>query len=152
MMRLVLHIAFLSDVDAWGWLGAALLAMLIAIPYFRIRGMAGPVSKASSANSELPTQGSKRGSMRVHYWLAPMVAIVSLVHAWIPMSSGRMPHTSMNGLWLATYALGALFLQLFVGLLTRYAGPRRAAAMRRVHFGLMLVVVVLLVSHLWLNG
>jgi len=90
--------------------------------------------------------------MQLHYWLAPVVAIVSLVHAWIPMSSGHMPRTSMNGLWLATYALGALFLQLFVGLLTRYAGPRRAAAMRRVHFGLMLVIIALLVSHLWLNG
>jgi len=151
MMKLVLHIAFLSEVDAWGWLGAVLLAMLIAIPYFRIRGVARP-NEVSGAPSDLQTLGPKRGSMRVHFWLAPVVAIVSLVHAWIPMSSGHMPQTSMNGLWLATYALGALFLQLFVGLLTRYAEPKRATAMRRVHFALMLIVVVLVASHLWLNG
>jgi hypothetical protein len=129
MMKLFLHVVFLSAADMWGWLGVALLAVLIAIPYFRTRGL-----------------------MQVHYWLAPAVAIVSLIHAWIPMSSGHMPQTSMNGLWLATYSLGALFLQLLVGLLTRYVGPQRAAAMRRVHFALMLIVVVLLASHLWMNG
>jgi hypothetical protein len=129
MMKLLLHVAFLSVVDLWGWLSVALLVVLIAIPYFRTRSL-----------------------MQAHYWLAPVIAIISLVHAWIPMSSGHMPHTSMNGLWLATYALGALFLQLLVGLLTRYAGPPRAALMRRLHFALMLVVVVLIVSHLWLNG
>jgi hypothetical protein len=68
------------------------------------------------------------------------------------MASGHMPHTSMRGLWLATYALGLIFLQLLLGLALRYIGPRGAQAMRRIHFILMVGIAALVLSHLWLNG
>ena len=68
------------------------------------------------------------------------------------MASGHMPHTSMRGLWLATYALGLIFLQLLLGLTLRYVGPRAAQALRRIHFVLMIGIAGLVLSHLWLNG
>jgi thiosulfate reductase cytochrome b subunit len=63
-----------------------------------------------------------------------------------------MPHTSMRGLWLATYGLGLIFVQLVSGLVLRYTGARTAQTLRRIHFVLMLSIVGLVLAHLWLNG
>ena len=67
------------------------------------------------------------------------------------MASGHMPHTSMRGLWLATYALGLILLQLLLGL-AAFCRQRTAQALRRIHFVLMIAIAALVSSHLWLNG
>jgi hypothetical protein len=92
--------------------------------------------------------------MRWHYTLGFVLPAAALAHGWIPMSSGHMPRTSMTGLWLATYALGLLFLQLLIGLsVERLSGGNTVAkgVLRRVHFAAMLVIAALAISHIWLN-
>lgn len=144
-MKLLLLVGAISVADLWGWIGVALLIAVIAIPYKRIR-------EIKSASAKRPGLRLSLRSMWMHYWLAPAAALISLLHAWIPMSSGRMPNTSLNGLWLATYALGLLFLQLLVGLITRYAGPNSVVYLRRIHFAIMAAIMLLLASHLILNS
>jgi len=63
-----------------------------------------------------------------------------------------MPQTSMRGLWLATCALGLIFVELLLGLALRYVGPPAARVMRRMHSVLMLGISALVLSHLWLNS
>lgn len=146
MLPLLFTLIFFSPTAAWGWASLVLLAVVVAIPYLR---------RSSSLGSHGSPEAAPRpylSALASHYWLAPAVLVISFVHAWIPMASGRMPQTSMRGLWLATYALGVIFLQLVIGLALRYVGPRVAHAMRRVHFLLMLGIVALVLSHVSLNG
>ena len=146
MIHLLFEVIFFSPTALWGWLSLALLAVVVAVPYFR------------RSDSSLATNGTTSPSrsylsvLTPHYWLALAVLVVSFVHAWIPMAAGRMPQTSMRGLWLATYALGLIFVQLLLGLALRYAGPRAVRALRLVHFVLMLGIAALVLAHLWLNG
>jgi hypothetical protein len=146
MLPVLFTLIFFSPTAAWGWASLVLLAVVVAIPYLR---RSTPLSSPG-----LPATATRPylSALTPHYWLAPAVLVISFVHAWIPMASGRMPHTSMRGLWLATYALGVIFLQLLIGLAMRYLGPQVARTMRRVHFLLMLGIVALVLAHLWLNG
>ena len=93
--------------------------------------------------------------MRWHYLLGSLLPATALTHGWIPMASGHMPRTSMRGLWLATFALGLLFLQLLLGLAVRHLPGNGHSvsrlALRRIHFATMLAIAALALSHMLLN-
>jgi len=93
--------------------------------------------------------------MRWHYLLGFVLPAVALAHGWIPMASGHMPRTSMTGLWLATFALLLLFVQLLIGLaVQQFTGRGNSVgrlALRRVHFVAMLLIAALALSHMLLN-
>ena len=145
MVRLFLEVIFVTATAFWGWASFALLGLVVAIPYLRRTTSIATVSSHTATRPYL-------AALALHYWLAPAVLVVSFLHAWIPMASGHMPHTSMHGLWLATYALGLIFVQLLLGLALRSVGPRTAQALRRIHFVLMIAIATLVLTHLWLNG
>jgi len=86
-----------------------------------------------------------------HYWAGYLLAALAFAHAWIPMSAGRMPGTSLTGLGLATLALGLIFLQLLFGLFLQQAGETRRI-LRAIHFWTMLLISVLVLFHLGLNA
>ena len=134
---------FVSPTALWGWLSLALLAVVVAIPYLRRTTVV-----AQAADMPRPYLSA----LSAHYWLALTVFIVSFVHAWIPMAAGHIPQTSMRGLWLATYALGLLLLQLAFGLALRFGHARTVRALRYIHFLLMLGIAALVLAHVWLNG
>ena len=99
-------------------------------------------------------QASAKGYLRrmwPHYWAGYLLLILSFVHAWVPMPAGRLPRTSIIGLWLGTIALALLFLQLLLGLALQRANETRRF-LRVAHFWTMLVVCMLVLSHLWMNG
>ena len=87
-----------------------------------------------------------------HYWLALLLASVSLWHAWPALRAGHIQPSLTNGLWLATIALVLLLIQLAVGATLRYRGPRSSSLIRRAHFVLMAAIVLLVVAHIWLNS
>jgi hypothetical protein len=62
-----------------------------------------------------------------------------------------MPSTSLTGLWLATGALGLVFLQILFGLFLQQARETRRI-LRVTHFWTMLVISALVLLHLGLNG
>lgn len=145
-MHLLFEFVFVSPADILGWFTLVLLGAAIAVPYLHSRAVRrGPESNGAVSRPYL-------NSLWPHYWLAPAVAAGSFIHAWIPMASGHMPHTSMRGLWLATYALGLVFLQIFMGLVLRFVSPGAARILRPLHFLFMIGIVVLLLAHLLLNG
>ena len=90
--------------------------------------------------------------MRPHYALGAMLPVITLAHAWIPMAAGRIRGSNMFGLWLATFALLALMLQLVIGVaLVNARGPDRRNLLR-VHLAGMFVVSGLVVAHVVLNA
>jgi len=126
-----------------GWLSVVLLGLVIALPYSR--GWTQSASDRSFARV-------LRGRMKLHYWLPALVAIGSFVHAWLPMATHRLPHTSYTGLRLATLALALIVVQIGFGIGLRFGGPERAKLVRRVHFAIMLGIIALLAAHVWLNN
>jgi hypothetical protein len=129
-----------------GWLSVFLLGIVIALPYL-------PPIGSSRNSASLP--GFFRlpfRRMALHYWLAPLLAVGSFVHAWIPMASRHMPRTNFNGLWVATIALGLILAQLGLGLLLRSSRQSAPNLLRRTHFTLMLGIAALVLLHLWMNS
>jgi len=90
--------------------------------------------------------------MASHYWLAPLLVLGSFVHAWIPMASRHVPRTNFNGLWLATFALGLMLVQLVLGVALRSTRHGEPNLLRRAHFTLMLGITTLVLLHLWMNS
>jgi hypothetical protein len=148
-----------------GWLVALLLAAQMALPYL-LRKIAlrkpqpavPPRAAQLSSGSDAKRTALAGNSMRWHYFLGFILPAGVLAHAWIPMASGHMPRTSMTGLWLATYALGLLFLQLLLGLTLQRVSASSAAGQRSsrlglnwVHFGVMLAIAILALAHMFLN-
>jgi len=136
----------LSPTGQRGWISTALLAAVIAIPYLNgvlIRG------RRPAGNSPVP---SPLLPLWPHYWLALLLASLSLWHAWPALRAGHIMPSLTNGLWLATIALVLLLIQLLVGAVLRYRGPGPSALVRRIHFVLMAAIALLVVAHIWLNS
>ena len=129
-----------------GWLSLVLLGIVIVLPYLPAIGTAAN-SRSTSGFSRLPL-----GRIDFHYWLAPLVALGSFVHAWIPMASHHMPHTNYKGLWFATVAVGLILVQLGLGVVLRFTRRSTPNLLRRAHFTLMLGITALVLLHLWINS
>lgn len=136
----------LNSTRVIGWLSVFLLGIIIALPYLS-RARFDASKRSASGFFLLPLR-----RMDFHYWLAPLVALGSFVHAWIPMASHQMPHTNYNGLWLATVALGLMLVQLGLGTVLRFTRQRPPNFLRLTHFTLMLGIAALVLLHLWLNS
>jgi hypothetical protein len=136
----------LNYTRAMGWASLFLLGVVIALPYWSFSG-----AKVGGRSGPGIVRPAFR-RMGFHYWLAPLVALGSFVHAWIPMASHQMPRTNYNGLWIATAALGLILLQLGLGLTLRFGWSGAAKLLRRTHFLLMIGISALVLLHLWLNG
>jgi preprotein translocase subunit SecG len=129
-----------------GWLSVFLLGIIIVLPYLSRPRFDASMGSASGF-FRLPL-----GRMDFHYWLAPLVALGSFVHAWIPMASHHMPHTNSKGLWLATVAMGLILVQLGLGVVLRFTRRGTPNLLRRAHFTLMLGITALVLLHLWMNS
>jgi hypothetical protein len=132
-----------------GWAAAAVLGAQIALPFVmrRMKNEAGSGVGVAAANKSPSTWPLSW----LHYLLGFVLPAAAFVHAWIPMASGKMPQTSMTGLWLATYALGLMVLQVVLGLvLQRVRGVARVV-IRRVHFVGMLIISLLVLAHIAMN-
>jgi len=146
MPSLLPLLATLSPTGQRGWLSSALLAAVIAIPYLNGIILQGrrPAGDPPAPTPRLP--------LWPHYWLAQALAALSSWHAWPALRAGHISPSLTNGLWLATIALVLLLIQLAVGAVLRYRGPRSSLLVRRVHFVLMAAIILLVVGHIWLNS
>ena len=103
------------------------------------------------AGIELARSKPYLGRMWPHYWVGYSVAGLSTAHAWIPMSGGHI-RTNMSGLWMATVALGLLWLQVFLGLMLRQpVSPTDRKMLRLWHFWGMFAIVALVALHVGIN-
>jgi len=132
--------------SASGWIACLLTAVGMLLPYL-LRP-----TRVGQALGFAPTQNAPYlRRMWPHYWTGYLALGLSFYHAWVSMAFGRMPRTSLAGLWLATIALLMLFVQLVLGLVLQKARGSRAIA-RRLHFWSMVGIVTLVLVHIALNG
>ncbi len=139
----MLQFAILSPTGQRGWISFALLGAVIAIPY-----VSGLVVRGGRRTDGSP----KLVPLWPHYWVALLVAGVTLWHAWPGLRAGHILPGLTNGLWLATVALILLLIQLGVGAALRYLRTGPKGLIRRVHFILMTAIVLLVLAHIWLNS
>jgi thiosulfate reductase cytochrome b subunit len=134
-----------------------MIGVQIALPFLLRKIRRAPISPGNPHHAILQTRAEPPAgkSMRWHYALGFVLPAAALAHGWIPMASGHMPRTSMTGLWLATFALGLLFLQLLIGLAVQTLGRNGESAgrlaLRRTHFVTMLLITSLALAHMLLN-
>jgi hypothetical protein len=122
-----------------GWMLMILLIATIMYPFLLRRGLLGPVQPFL-----------KR--MRFHYWLGYSIAVIVIVHLWIPMSDGLAGKVNAVGLYLATIALMLIFVQVSLG--RRLSWPKLSARriVRRWHFWVMMGIVIFVLGHIALNS
>jgi hypothetical protein len=129
-----------------GWLASILLGAGILLPYLLRRTALS--QWLGTARSEKPYLQR----MWAHYCIGYLVALLALMHAWIPMQAGGARGANMAGLWIATVSLILLFLQSVLGLgLKANVSPDRQCN-RRIHYWVMLGIVLTVAAHIWLNG
>jgi hypothetical protein len=79
------------------------------------------------------------------------IAGFSTFHASLSMN-GRQPRLHAEGLWMATVALGLLWVQVWCGLLLRDPlSPSLRIALRRLHFWSMFIILTLIALHIQIN-
>ena len=121
-----------------GWLSVFLLVAVAMLPYVLRPTKLGRRFMPASA----PREPYLR-RMQPHYWLAYAATALSFVHAWMVMSRGRMPRTSMTGLYIATAALLWLVVQAATGLTLQQRALAGRKGIRRWHFWSMAGILTL---------
>ncbi len=122
-----------------GWVLLALLLATAIYPFLLRSGMLGPVQPFF-----------KR--MRLHYWSGYSIAIVVLVHLWIPMSARLAGKVNATGLYLATIALIFIYVQVSLGRLLKQPKLAARRIVRRGHFWIMTGIVAFVLGHIALNS
>lgn len=122
-----------------GWILLALLLATAVYPFLFRSGLLGPVQPFF-----------KR--MRLHYWAGYSIAIIVLVHLWIPMSAGLAGKVNATGLDLATIALILIFVQVSLGRLLKQPKLAARRIIRRWHFWIMTGIVIFVLAHIALNS
>lgn len=129
-----------------GWMATIGIALGTLLPYLLRRTV---LSKRLGL--DLVNNHPYLRRMWPHYWVGYSVAGLSTVHAWLPMSAGHV-RTSATGLWMATVALGLVWLQLSIGLtLRRSLPPSDRKALRFWHFWGMFTIAGLVALHVRIN-
>ena len=129
-----------------GWLATITLGAGILAPYLLRR---------TALSQWLGTACSRKPYLQrmwAHYWIGYLVALLALMHAWIPMQAGGARGANMAGLWIATASLVLLFSQIVLGLGLKANASSDRQRNRRIHYWVMLGIVVAVAAHIWLNG
>ena len=122
-----------------GWILLGLLFATAVYPFLLRSGLLGPVQPFL-----------KR--MRLHYWFGYSIAIIVLVHLWIPMSAQLAGKVNATGLYLATIALILIYVQISLGRLLKQPKLAARRIVRRWHFWIMTGIVTFVVGHIVLNS
>ena len=90
--------------------------------------------------------------MRPHYWLGIAIAAITVAHALLPLFGGVTGQVNLFGLSLAVLALCLVLPQVSLGLRLRNPKTPERTALRRLHFVIMVCLVVLALGHIALNS
>lgn len=91
-------------------------------------------------------------AMRVHQVVGYSILAIAFVHMYISMGGGLAMKVNATGLNAATLALLLLLIQATLGISRPRPNDRGYLIWRRVHFTVMLALVVLVLVHVWYNG
>jgi hypothetical protein len=120
-----------------GWLATLLFGAGASIPYF--------------VRAARPVTGPYLARLRPHYWLGFLIPAAAFLHAWLPMSAGRIRGFDQTDLLIATAALLAMLWQLALGIALRDAKGADRRKSRRLHFWTAALIAGLVAAHIVLN-
>lgn len=130
-----------------GWLALTLIGMTALLPYLFRR------SPVSVLLDMVPARGRPYlARMWPHFWLGYATIALSFAHGWILMTRAPMQRTNSLGLYMASFALLWLFLQMGTGLVLRQRDLRERRSVRQWHCWSMAGILVLVGAHVWLNS
>ncbi|MGO8946733.1 MAG: hypothetical protein ACLQUY_03520 [Ktedonobacterales bacterium] len=133
--------------SASGWSLVVMTAVTISIPFLLRRQMQGVPLRVKFQQGRTFLK-----RMWPHYWLGYAIAAVTLVHTVVALGSGAAKSVDLLGLFLASAALFLVFFQVLLGLNLRKPGIPSRRALRRMHLGLMIAIVVLGLGHILLDS
>ena len=90
--------------------------------------------------------------MKIHSWIGYTILALVTLHMYVSMGSGMLRYTSVSGINLATVGLLLIFAQVALGMSLERARGNRRPSLRRLHFVLMLGIVVLILAHVVMNS
>ena len=133
--------------SATGWLLVVMTAATLSVPFLLRRQFRG-------AQLRVKLQKGRTFLKRMwpHYWLGYSIAAFTLIHAILALGSGAGAGVNILGLLLASAALFLVFFQVLLGLNLRNPRLPSRRALRRLHFILMVSIVVLGLSHILLDS
>ena len=130
-----------------GWLALILMALTALLPYLFRR------SRVSVLLDMVPATGrAYLERMWPHFWVGYTVVALSAVHGWIFMTRAPTQRRNSLGLYLASFALLWLLLQLSTGFLLQERELRERRLIRQWHFWSMAGILALVCMHVWLNA
>jgi hypothetical protein len=126
---------------ASGWIVVMLLALTISLPYWLRR-------------ARKPTHDGTlfRPTLRVHYWIGYVIAVVTTGHALVTMRPDIAGRANRTGMYIATAGLALAIVQVGIGLVMRKLGGSSRSKAIRVHFWVMALLVLAVLAHLALSG
>ena len=133
--------------SASGWSLVVMTAVTLSIPFLLRRQLRGVQLRVKFQKGRAFLK-----RMWPHYWLGYAIAAVTLVHAVLALGSGGGRNADLLGLFLASTALFLVFAQVLLGLNLRRPGIPSRRALRRMHLGLMISIVVLGLGHILLDS
>ena len=133
--------------SATGWLLVVMTAATVSVPFLLRRQFRG-----AQLRVKLQKGRTFLKHMWPHYWLGYAIAAFTLVHAILALGSGAGAGVNILGLLLASAALFLVFFQVLLGLNLRNPRLPSRRALRRLHFILMVSIVVLGLSHILLDS
>ncbi len=129
-----------------GWLATIAVALGGLLPY-----LLRPTKISVASGFDLVSSRPYLARLWPHYWIGYAVAGLSTVHASLPMA-GSQPQLHAEGLWIASVALGMLWVQVWCGLMLRGSlSPRIRRSLRRLHFWSMFLMITLIAMHIRIN-
>ena len=105
------------------------------------------------AGTSLPylARALRKTGLWPHYCIGLVLPSAATVHAWLPMSSMSIRHFDRTGLLLATAALLLMVWQAALGLTMRAAAGAQRCSVKRLHFGTMALLTILVIGHIALD-
>ena len=127
-----------------GWLALVLLLGTLTLPY---------IARHQARVSVGITRSGYYKLLEPHYLIGYVILILTLFHLLVSMSAGMARGANLAGLNIATLAFFLLIVQVMVGRMLREHGKVKfRTGIRRGHFMLMLVIIVLIAIHLEKNS
>lgn len=125
------------------WIVALLVSTQAVLGLFRAR----PLRSLSSSIRRAGTW-----ALVGHAVIGFVLPVLAFLHAWTSMKLQGIAASSAAGLWIATIAVLLFAVQAVIGVTMLQFNPTQSTDLRQLHLAISIVLILLVSSHVVLNG